>query len=45
MWLLLLQFVQLREFLPPHRLLTNDDFIEAKYRLAKEVLQEVGQLK
>ncbi|VDM22611.1 unnamed protein product [Wuchereria bancrofti] len=37
----IVQFVQLREFLPPHRILTDDDLIEAKYRLAKEVLQEV----
>ncbi|VDO34588.1 unnamed protein product [Onchocerca flexuosa] len=37
----IVQFVQLREFLPPHRILTEDDLIEAKYRLAKEVLQEV----
>ncbi|VDK54175.1 unnamed protein product, partial [Gongylonema pulchrum] len=36
----IVQFVQLREFLPPHRVLTDDDLVEAKYRLAKEVLQE-----
>uniref|UniRef100_A0A915AFW7 Uncharacterized protein n=1 Tax=Parascaris univalens TaxID=6257 RepID=A0A915AFW7_PARUN len=41
----IVQFVQLRNFLPPHRVLTDDEIIEAKYRLAKEVLQEVpGQL-
>lgn len=43
-YLIWLQFVQLREFLPPHRILTDDDLIEAKYRLAKEVLQEVTYL-
>lgn len=36
-----LQFVQLRHFLPPHRCLTEEDLMDAKDRLAKEVLHEV----
>ncbi|KAH7731153.1 copine-5-like protein [Aphelenchoides avenae] len=41
----IVQFVQLRKYLPPHRQLTNDELMESKARLAKEVLYEVpGQL-
>uniref|UniRef100_A0A1I7RLU5 Copine-8 n=1 Tax=Bursaphelenchus xylophilus TaxID=6326 RepID=A0A1I7RLU5_BURXY len=41
----IVQFVQLRKFLPPHRELSNEDLEEAKAKLAKEVLYEVpGQL-
>lgn len=41
----IVQFVQMRKFLPPHRHLTEEDAMEAKIKLAKEVLYEVpGQL-
>lgn len=37
----IVQFVQLRKFLPPHRELSEDDLSIAKSKLAKEVLAEV----
>ncbi|VDK51002.1 unnamed protein product [Anisakis simplex] len=37
----IVQFVQLRDFLPPHRYLTAEEVADAKCQLAKEVLQEV----
>uniref|UniRef100_A0A7E4WAC5 Copine-8 n=1 Tax=Panagrellus redivivus TaxID=6233 RepID=A0A7E4WAC5_PANRE len=37
----IVQFVQLRKYLPPHRLLTQEDTMDAKEKLAKEVLYEV----
>lgn len=41
----IVQFVQLRKFLPPHRELSDEDLEIAKAKLAKEVLFEVpGQL-
>jgi len=41
----IVQFVQMRKYLPPHRVLTEEDSLIAKSKLAKEVLYEVpGQL-
>ncbi|KAI1724698.1 copine domain-containing protein [Ditylenchus destructor] len=41
----IVQFVQLRKFLPPHRQLSDEEKAKAKANLAKEVLFEVpGQL-
>ncbi|KAF8354611.1 nra-1, partial [Pristionchus pacificus] len=41
----IVQFVEMRKFLPPHRQLTAQEIHEAKRILAKEVLQEIpGQL-
>uniref|UniRef100_A0A1I8B0W0 C2 domain-containing protein n=1 Tax=Meloidogyne hapla TaxID=6305 RepID=A0A1I8B0W0_MELHA len=41
----IVQFVQIRKFLPPHRTMTELELAQAKAKLAKEVLFEVpGQL-
>uniref|UniRef100_A0A915CQ53 C2 domain-containing protein n=1 Tax=Ditylenchus dipsaci TaxID=166011 RepID=A0A915CQ53_9BILA len=41
----IVQFVQMRKFLPPHRSLSDEEKAHAKAKLAKEVLYEVpGQL-
>uniref|UniRef100_A0AC35G7L2 C2 domain-containing protein n=1 Tax=Panagrolaimus sp. PS1159 TaxID=55785 RepID=A0AC35G7L2_9BILA len=37
----IVQFVQLRKYLPPHKVLTQEDTFHAKTMLAKEVLYEV----
>uniref|UniRef100_A0AC34RJE9 C2 domain-containing protein n=1 Tax=Panagrolaimus sp. JU765 TaxID=591449 RepID=A0AC34RJE9_9BILA len=37
----IVQFVQMRKYLPPHRALTEEDTLNAKTQLAKEVLYEV----
>uniref|UniRef100_A0AC35U4J1 C2 domain-containing protein n=1 Tax=Rhabditophanes sp. KR3021 TaxID=114890 RepID=A0AC35U4J1_9BILA len=37
----IVQFVQLRNFLPPHRVMTEEDRVTAKAALAREVLEEV----
>lgn len=38
---IIFQFVQMRKYLPPHRALTEEDTLNAKTQLAKEVLYEV----
>ncbi|CAJ0947155.1 unnamed protein product, partial [Mesorhabditis belari] len=37
----IVQFVQMRNFLPPHRHLSEEELTEARQQLAKEVLQEI----